>query len=295
MDMYKKLGDKDGLFGNGGFLGTGLFAHDAIQDNLDDIQHLGNYIETLTLGIGDRHGHGTWVASVAAASMYHQNGSIGGNPMTSVFPIRIATGAPGTTIYTDELAEVEAFMILSQKLGTRVVNISYGGVTDTSKVVFHKFLKYFHDKQGGLIFNSAGNNGQQLSGQNLPYLVVVSAMEKVNLKDPTQANKIILANKATNNKFSSNYGTPVDFTAPGSVIDTEGTDGSNATVYGTSFASPLVASVASLVWTVNPKLTNDQVEQILRDSCRNTTNGWNQQFGWGMPDAQKAVQLAIGG
>jgi subtilisin family serine protease len=287
-----KLYDK--LNGHGGFLGTGLFASHSVDDNLDDIQHVGNYIETLTYGLGDSNGHGTWVASVATASMYHTNGSIGVNPYTSVFPIRIANGGPGK-IYTDEIAEVEAFMVLSQKQGTRIVNISYGNVYDSSKEVFNKLMQYYHDKQGGLIFCSAGNSGQVLTNENKAYLIVVSAMEKVDLKDPTQANKIILANKATNKSFDSNYGTPVDFTAPGSVIDTQNTDGSSATVYGTSFSSPICAAVASMVWTVNPKLTNDQVEGILRASCENTTSGWNSQFGWGMPNADKAVKMALGG
>jgi subtilisin family serine protease len=295
LEMIQKLGNSGGLFGHGGFLGTGLFGgDDSVAGNIDDIQHIGNYIETLTYGLYDPNGHGTWVANVASSGMYHKNGSIGVNPYVPVFPIKIAAGAPGT-IYTDELAEVEAFMVMSQKLNNRVVNISYGNVFDSSQKVLHKFMKYYHDKQGGLIFCSAGNNGQVLGNENQPYLIVVSAMEKVDLKDPTQANKIVLANKAINNSFSSNYGTPVDFTAPGSVIDTENRDGSTAKVYGTSFASPICAAVASLVWTVNPNLNNNQVEGILRASCRNTTNGWNSQFGWGMPDAQKAVQLAIGG
>ncbi len=279
-DIAKKLKAK-----LGGLFGTGLFGS-SVADQEDNIIHWGNLAETMTLGIFDRHGHGTWVASTAAG---HENGvaSLGINPRTAIYPIKIADAAAGQTAYTDDLAEVAAMMVVIQT-GLRIVNISYGGVPDKANhSVLHELFKFYHDKKNGLVFTSAGNSGQALPYNDVPYLNVVSAMEKVD-------SKMLLADKSINNVFSSNYGNCVDFTAPGSVIDTCGPDGKPVTVYGTSFSSPIVAGVASLIWSVNPGLSNKQVETILRASCQNTTPGRNSQFGWGMPDAQKAVQMAKG-
>ena len=68
--------------------------------------------------------------------------------------------------------------------------------------------------------------------------------------------------------------------------------GEEALTYGTSFASPLVAGVASLIWSTNHNLKNTDVERILRASCENSTSGRNAKFGYGMPDAAKAVRIA---
>jgi hypothetical protein len=50
-----------------------------------------------------------------------------------------------------------------------------------------------------------------------------------------------------------------------------------------------------MVWAKNPSLTNIQVENILKNSCSQLEGkplGWNNIYGWGMPNAEKALQLA---
>jgi subtilisin family serine protease len=66
-------------------------------------------------------------------------------------------------------------------------------------------------------------------------------------------------------------------------------------VDGTSFSSPIVAAVAALIISKNPALPNVAVESILKASCKNSAPGWNPYFGWGLPDAKKAVDLATAG
>ncbi|MDO8689502.1 MAG: S8 family serine peptidase, partial [Dehalococcoidia bacterium] len=59
---------------------------------------------------------------------------------------------------------------------------------------------------------------------------------------------------------------------------------------GTSMASPHVAGVAALVWSVNPSLTPDQVESIMRQSAVDLGSaGWDDVFGYGRVDAYQAV------
>ncbi len=46
------------------------------------------------------------------------------------------------------------------------------------KKFLQAIMRYYHDKKNGLIFTSAGNNGQVLNYPQTSYLNVVSAMEK---------------------------------------------------------------------------------------------------------------------
>lgn len=269
------------------YLALKLMAQLMLNDNIDKaankIEQWGNLVSYMTYCISDNNGHGTLVASSAAGG---DNGvaSLGINPRTAVYPIRIADGPLGAKIYTDELKEVVAMMICCQS-NIRIVNISYGGVPDPSKKVLQAVMKYYHDKKNGLIFTSAGNDGKVLSYPQASYLNVVSAMEKTD-------KGIMLAKKSVNGVFSSNYGNCVTFTAPGSVINCCGADGKPAVAYGTSFSSPIAAGVASLIWGQNRGLKNTDVERIMIQSCENTTGGTRSaKYGYGMPDAKRAMEL----
>ncbi|CAN5187319.1 hypothetical protein BH10CYA1_BH10CYA1_41210 [soil metagenome] len=253
----------------------------SVEDHASKVEQWGNLVSYMTYCLNDNNGHGTWVSSAAAG---HDNGiaSLGINPRTAVYPIRIADGAPGK-VYTDELSEIVAMMIACQS-NIRIVNISYGGVPDPKKKVLQAIMRYYHDKKNGLIFTSAGNSGDVLTYPQSSYLNVVSAMEKTD-------KGLMLASKSVNGVFDSNYGSCVTFTAPGSVINCCGPDGKPAVVYGTSFSSPIAAGIASLIWGQNRQLKNTDVERIMIGSCENSTGGRNSKFGYGMPDAKKAMQI----
>ncbi|HEY9755232.1 MAG TPA: S8/S53 family peptidase [Oculatellaceae cyanobacterium] len=278
----KKVNDLG--FDFNGFLGTGLFA-DSIKDQEADIATIGNNIKTVTYGCTDTFGHGTWVSSTIDGSPYNGKGSAGLNPMVPIYPIRVANGAPGTTIYADDLSLVKAMCVMYDTLNTRIINISYGDMMSAKDhPILHEFFKDWYNRKNGLIFVSAGNNGENLSMANQPYVLCVSAMAQLDGMHIVDA---------TNASWASGTGTAVDFTAPGQNIQVCNPDGTSKSVNGTSFSSPICAAIASMIWTINPNLKNTQVQQIMIDSCENTGNAnWNPKFGWGMPDALKACQEA---
>lgn len=94
----------------------------------------------------------------------------------------------------------------------------------------------------------------------------------------------------------------VDLCAPAYAVTSARTDNSNPDHnyghnWGTSFASPQVAGAAALILSVNPALTPDDVEAILKCTARDLYEmprnaRYLNQLGSGRLDAGKAVQLA---
>src|SRR5205823_5101450 len=64
---------------------------------------------------------------------------------------------------------------------------------------------------------------------------------------------------------------------------------------GTSFASPAVAGIAALVWAAAPALTNVQIASVLEQTAaRPPAAGWLPTVGWGVVNAQAAVESVLG-
>ena len=64
-------------------------------------------------------------------------------------------------------------------------------------------------------------------------------------------------------------------------------------VDGTSFASPIVASVIACMLEANPKLTPQQVKRILIETAERVLGFEVERQGWGVVVARKAVGLAV--
>jgi len=128
---------------------------------------------------------------------------------------------------------------------------------------------------GLLIIAAAGNEGNS------------------NLHCPAEADNTIAVSATDNNdnlaNFSS-FGNFVDLAAPGVSIANVFPGNSYIFWSGTSFSSPIVAGLAGLVWSVNPALTNVEVDQILRDTADNI--GSSFFFGDGRVNANSAVLAA---
>jgi hypothetical protein len=250
------------------------------EDEEEDIVRVGNEIKTLTHGHFDPIGHGTNVASLINGRPYNGIASAGVNPRVPIESIRVGAGPTGSA---DELSMVKAMCVMYDTLNVPIINISYPfAVRKSDAPILHEFFKDWHSRKNGLIFIAAGNKGENLAEKNEPYIIVVSAMAHSGLMKQVKTKKM-----------QSAYGTSVDFTAPGQDIQVALPDNSYDSLDGSSYSAPLVAGIASAILTINPKLKNTQVEQILRDSCETPSNkDWTPEFGYGMPDALKAAQLA---
>jgi hypothetical protein len=138
--------------------------------------------------------------------------------------------------------------------------------------------KYFQSKNGGgVLAMSSGNSGGPWSSSWTSYALVVGAT------DPYD-----------NLSYYSTTGAMVSLTAPGDSIYTTANGGGYRYGTGTSFSSPIVAGVAALVFSVNPKLSGTQVQNILEKTADDLgPAGWDSSFGYGRVNAANAVAMAL--
>lgn len=216
----------------------------------------------------DTIGHGTWVAGTIAASINNSAGVAGIASGVNILPIKV-TDTEGTG-YT---SSVVAGLLKASEQGARIANVSFeihegdAAITAAAK----QFVAH-----GGLVFAAAGNDHTLHSGGPNPYIISVGSV------GPTNGPSL----------FSS-FGTYVDLAAPGEGITTTGIGGSYSRVSGTSFASPIAAASAALVWGANPSLSNEDVELILRTTARDVgPAGPDSYTGSGLVNVGAAVALA---
>ncbi|MEM3705949.1 MAG: S8 family serine peptidase, partial [Candidatus Bathyarchaeia archaeon] len=217
----------------------------------------------------DVYGHGTAVAGVAAAITSNALGVAGMAWQCLILPIR-ATDPSGYTSYS----LLSKGLVYAADKGAKTATMSfaiYGGSALSSAA------KYFMEK-GGLAVGAGGNSGTYCDDPDNPYIISVSA---------TTGSDTIAS--------WSTYGPFIDLAAPGSGIYTTLRGGGYGSVSGTSFSTPLTAGLIALIFSANPSLTPQQVEQILKTTAVDLgEQGYDIHYGWGRINASKALQQAIG-
>ncbi len=267
--------------------------------------------------INDEDGHGTHVAGIIAAAHNHF-GSIGVAPNAQLVAVKVLdhTGSGDFSWLLEGL-------LYANSVGAKVANMSLGtylprsGFTlpDGTKVganevaalttVLTRVINYVWSN-GTFVVAAAGNDSANLTGDaswiSIPAesgrTVSISATgplgwwlnHDVNLYTPA---------------FYTNYGTGVDFAAPGGNVDFSlypngpwwydmvfsTYPGGWAWMAGTSMASPHVAGVAALILQAHPGASPSQVERILRRSADDLGKpGRDPWYGLGEVDAANAVK-----
>jgi hypothetical protein len=175
----------------------------------------------------DGHGHGTHVAGIIGAKD-NGFGALGVVPGVKVVSVKVLSDE-GYGQVSDVIAG--AIYVLLNADDDDVVNVSLGGVTSqTLDNAVGNIAAYL----GTPVVVAAGNNSQS-----------VSSISPARLSLP---NVYIVSSIGQNDQFSvfSNYGSTVDFAAPGEAIFSTYKDGLYATMTGTSMAAPHAAGVLLL-------------------------------------------------
>jgi hypothetical protein len=220
--------------------------------------------------------HGTATASLAAAPV-NGKGIVGLYPQAK---LQLWDATPNGEIdipVGDEIAGLTA----AAQHGPGVVNLSLGG---PFRIAVEERAIMNLVGEGSLVVASAGNSrdiGSPLSyPASFPHVLTIGATNE--------------ADRVASFSSASPF---MDLAAPGQDIpvaipkiwDPTGTG--YASVDGTSFSAPLVSAAADAVWTLRPKLTNNQLFEIMRRSARDVgKRGWDANTGYGILNVPAALK-----
>lgn len=236
----------------------------------------------------DDQGHGTAVASVAAATGGNGILMAGVDWKCTILPVKVidATGA-------GDYSNIISGLTYAADHGARVINLSVAG-TQASNAL--RDAASYAATKGAILVASMGNDNTESPYYPAAYANVI-AVGATNSKDQRAAPF------SCDPKGGSNYGSSLDFVAPGDVM--VGLSYSDPTAItgwcGTSLSAPVVSGIVSLILSVNPALNYDQVYAVLKAGARDQvgssdedTQGWDKYYGWGRIDAYRSLLAARG-
>ncbi|MCQ6558304.1 S8 family peptidase [Paenibacillus mendelii] len=230
----------------------------------------GNNIVTPNTAPEDDVGHGTHVAGIIAAVVNNGEGVAGLSWYNKIMPVKVLDSSGAGSTYS-----VAEGIIWATDNGAKVINMSLGNYAEAE--FLHDAIRYAYDRDVVLIAAS-GNDNTERPGYPAAYPEVFAVAST----DPDGAKSSF-----------SNYGDYIDVAAPGASIASTYPGSQYAALSGTSMASPHVAALAGLIRSINPKLTNVQVMDIMRKSATDLgTEGKDKYFGHGQIDVVRALEAA---
>lgn len=210
--------------------------------------------------------HGTHVAGIIGATGNNGVGISGLAPEVSLMNAKVLNDSGSGS--TSNILNGVSWAVQN---GAHVVNMSLGrdGACSQSEADMMNYAW----SQGVVVVAAAGNSSLGSSGSpaNCPNVVSVAST--------TSSDAL---------SSFSNYGTNVDVAAPGSSILSTVRGGGYASYNGTSMASPYVAALAGLVFSLNPDRTPQSVVDVIRTTATQI-GGTGSQFAWGRINASAAV------
>ncbi len=219
--------------------------------------------------IEDINGHGTWCHGCVGAIGNNGKGVAGMCWEVSLLPIRASNSANGSAY----LSALTGGCLWAVQNGARTMSCSYSGVETPSVGTTGTSVKAL----GGIVCWAAGNSGTNHSSWDWPDIVVCGA-----------------TNPSDNKTSWSSYGLGVDVFAPGESIMSTQNGGGYSAVSGTSFSTPLTNGTLALMWSANPGLSADDVQQALYDTC--TSMGDPITYGHGLVNAYEGLlEVGVGG
>jgi serine protease len=223
--------------------------------------------------------HATTVDGVMVAAAGNGWGGAGAVPEAKVLALKCSDDGS----LADSCIYAAGEYAISQHV--QVINMSFGEAVSSDPTLAS--LVSDAETAGILVTASAGNAGT--NNDSSPVLPANYATTYPN----------VISVGATDNQDNlasySDYGaTTVDLMAPGTDMYTDyptysGFD--NAYVSGTSYAAPMVASTAALLWSVDPDLTYAQVKSDILASVHDVAGLSSKCVTGGVVDAQAAVAL----
>ncbi|MBD3407962.1 MAG: S8 family serine peptidase [Candidatus Lokiarchaeota archaeon] len=234
----------------------------------------------------DENGHGTHCAGIVAAED-NGEGVIGVAPHASVYAVRVLD-AQGSGSISDIVAGID--WAIDNNMD--VISMSLGASSGDSTLESAVNRAY---NAGLVVVAASGNDGHN----GISYPAAYSNAIAVGATDSSH-----------NLASFSNYGAEQEVVAPGvdiySTMPTYrvtlnswwygGLSQDYSEMDGTSMACPMVAGVVALILDADPTLTPSEVRDILHTTSVDLgSTGWDSTFGYGLVDAEMAVEEADSG
>lgn len=233
-------------------------------------------------GSADKCGHGTSMASAAAAPRNNQ-----GQPVGVAYNANLVTYRAASNVVLDGYHEQNGVKIAFTELGNnntvKIISMSMGHIFSVGKI--EDGVKYAYSK-GKLIFCAGGTS---TSFTNFVGVIFPAWMPE------TQAITGVKENTSNQKCDVCHSGSEIDFTyqmerASGSNIPVLSYyNGQTDYVGGSSVATASTAGIAALVWAKNPSWTRDQVINKMRQSATYYPTP-NSDYGYGNINVLQAVQ-----
>ena len=225
----------------------------------------------------DDHGHGSHVAGIAAACTNNSRGVAGVAWGARLMPVKVLDYS-GNGTYEG----VAAGVTYAVNQGADIINLSLGGFDDSTTLA--TAIQYA-DAHGVLVAAAAGNCAQD--GYQCNYLI-----NPIMYPAAYSTTIAVAATDFSDNRASFSEHHPyVDVAAPGVGIYSTWRNGGYTWLDGTSMATPHVAGLAALLWSLDPSLTHDEVRDIIQSTADDLgASGKDDYFGYGRINAWRALE-----
>jgi serine protease AprX len=278
---------------------SGLYPHPDLKGRIVAFHDMTNDRSEMV----DNVGHGTQVAGIAAGDGSRSHGAIkGAAPDAGIVGVRI-------TSVSEAIAGLQWVIANKDRLGIKVVNMSLG---DTAVKSF-KLDPWAQAAEkavaaGLVVVVAAGNEGNQpgtISTPGIdPEVITVGAMDTMKTAD--RGDDVLWHDSSRGPTVPDKIDKP-DLVAPGvsvfgPLVPNSRKDDPSlphlgrdyVALTGSSQATPFVAGVAALMLGANPRLTHDDIKEILAETARKYLPDGRNGQGAGVLDAAAAVEMARG-
>jgi subtilisin family serine protease len=231
--------------------------HPDLADNIVDGW---NFVDNNS-DVSDLDNHGSMVSGIIAAIASNGVGLVGVAPEAKIMPLKVIDDDGGN------LRDVASAIRFATDNGAKIITMSFSGQYTRFSTSTERAIDYA-SRQGCILVAAVGNDnsGDLVFPASYDQVIAVSAIDE----DDVMAD-------------FSNFGSYVDFCAPGVNIVSTGKNGGYFVANGTSFAAPFVSGLVALMLSENPSLSAEEVRaNLINYSTDLGEQGWDQYYGWGL-------------